>query len=165
MGPPLPGDPTDRTPSITLWQDGSEHATDLVLPFHVHLLRDGSPARQQQAVCAIAEVGLLPENRPLVAEANGIPSLSALLTSGVVGTPETAARALANLARDGLLTPDDGCAGTHGTPLEASRAVVEPVSGCMATSQERLATLTHTPWDPTLTAVRRRRATMRARRS
>ena len=88
MGPPLPGDPTDRTPSITLWQDGSEHATDLVLPFHVHLLRDGSPARQQQAVCAIAEVGLLPENRPLVAEANGIPSLSALLTLGVVGTPE-----------------------------------------------------------------------------
>ena len=29
----------------------------------VRLLRDGSPAGQQQAVCAIAEVGLLPENR------------------------------------------------------------------------------------------------------
>ena len=137
-----------------------------MLPSRVHLLRDGSPARQQQAVCAIAEVGLLPENRPLIAEANGIPSLSALLTSGVVGTPETAARAIyvANLARDGLLTPDDGCDGTHGTPLEASLAVAEPASGCMVTSQERLATLTHT-WDPTLTAARRRRATMRARRS
>ena len=61
MGPPLPGEPTHRTRSIILWQDGSEHATDLVLPSRVHLLRDGSPARQQQAVCAIAEVGLLPE--------------------------------------------------------------------------------------------------------
>ena len=148
MGPPLPGEPTHRTRSIILWQDGSEHATDLVLPSRVHLLRDGSPARQQQAVCAIAEVGLLPENRPLIAEANGIPSLSALLTLGVVGTPETAARALANLARDGLLTPDDGCAGTHGTPLEASRAVAEPASGCMVTSQERFATLTHTRATP-----------------
>ena len=100
------------------------------------------------AVCAIAEVGLLPENRLLIAEANGIPSLNALLTLGVVGTPETAARALANLARDGLLTPDDGCAATHGTPLEASRAVAEPASGCMVTSQERFATLTHTRATP-----------------
>ena len=74
----------------------------------VRLLRDGSPAGQQQAACAVAEVGLVPENRDVIAEAGGIMALVSLLSSSVVGTPETAARALANLARDGLITPDDG---------------------------------------------------------
>lgn len=74
----------------------------------VRLLRDGSPAGQQQAACAIAEVGNIPANRDAIAEAGGIDKLVALLTSTVVGTPETAARALANLARDDVVTPDDG---------------------------------------------------------
>ena len=74
----------------------------------VKLLKDGSPTGQQQAVCAIAEVGAMPENRSLIADAGGIPRLAALLTSDVMGTSETAARALAHLARDGFETPDDG---------------------------------------------------------
>ena len=74
----------------------------------VSLLRTGSPLGQQQAVLAIAEVGLVPKNRPIIAEAGGIQCLGALLTSDVLGTPETAARALAYLARDGVNTPDDG---------------------------------------------------------
>ena len=98
----------------------------------VQLLKDGSPAGQQQAVCAIAEVGLLPETRPLISEAGGIPSLSALLTSGVVGTPETAARALANLARDGLVTPDDG-----GAPAEGSEELDEKSSDTDLAGKER----------------------------
>ena len=74
----------------------------------VRLLRDGSPAGQQQAAYAIAEVSLTPQNRDLVADAGGIDALVALLTSSVVGTPETAARAISYLARDAYDTPDDG---------------------------------------------------------
>ena len=74
----------------------------------VKLLRDGSPTGQQQAVCALAEVGITPANRPLIAEAGGIPRLAALLTSDVMGTSETAARAMSYMARDDLETPDDG---------------------------------------------------------
>ena len=74
----------------------------------VSLLRQGSPLAQQQAVLAICEVAMEPKNRPLVADAGGIQCLGALLTSNVVGTPEAAARALGNLARDSYVTPDDG---------------------------------------------------------
>ena len=81
-------------------------------------MQDGSPVGQEQAVLAIAEVGLLPDNRPLIADSNGIPSLSALLTSSVVGTPELAARALANLAHNGLTTPDDGGAPPDGEEVD-----------------------------------------------
>lgn len=91
----------------------------------VQLLRDGSPAGQQQAVCAIAEVGLVPENRPLISEAGGIPSLASLLTCGVVGTPETAARALANLARDDAETPDDGGAPVHDEQHENGEGAID----------------------------------------
>ena len=80
----------------------------------VNLLRHGSPAGQQQAACAIAEIGLTPANRDLVADAGGINALVALLTSNVVGTPETAGRALAHLSRNESETPDDG-----GAPPEA----------------------------------------------
>ena len=57
---------------------------------------------------SIWQVGLLPANRDVIAEAEGISSLVAMLASPVVGTPETAARALASLARDRETTPDDG---------------------------------------------------------
>jgi hypothetical protein len=59
------------------------------------------------------QVGL-PANRNVFTEAEGISSLVAMLASPVVGTPETAARALASLARDHATTPDDG-----GAPPEA----------------------------------------------
>lgn len=78
-----------------------------VIPL-ARLLKSGSNTAQQQAVCAIAEVGRHPANRSKIADAGAIPALTALLTSDVLGTPETAARALANLARDGESTPDDG---------------------------------------------------------
>jgi hypothetical protein len=64
--------------------------------------------------CSLWQVGLLPANRNVIAEAEGISSLVAMLASPVVGTPETAARALASLARDHATTPDDG-----GAPPEA----------------------------------------------
>ena len=67
----------------------------------VKLLINGSPAGQQQAALAVAEIGSVPENRQVVADANGIASLVNLLTSNVVGTAETAARALGNLALTG----------------------------------------------------------------
>jgi len=72
-----------------------------VLPL-VKLLSTGSPAGQQQAVCALSEVALVPENREIIAEAaGGIEALVGLLTSTTLGTPETAARVLAHLACDG----------------------------------------------------------------
>ena len=95
------------------------------------LLRDGSPAGQQQAACALAEVGLVPANRDIIAEAGGIQALVSLLTSTVVGTPETAARALANLARDELYTPDDGGAPpdpVDGETEQMSRQSISPAS-------------------------------------
>ena len=63
------------------------------------------------------QVGLLPANRNVIAEAEGISSLVAMLASPVVGTPETAARALASLARDHATTTDDG-----GAPPEETGA-------------------------------------------
>ena len=66
----------------------------------VRLLRMGSDTAKQQAAAALAEVSLVSANRDTIAEVGGIPSLVALLSSPVVGTPEIAARGLANLARD-----------------------------------------------------------------
>ena len=50
----------------------------------------------------------VPENRAIIAEAKGIDALVLLLTSNVVGTSETAARALANLAKDAPAKDGDG---------------------------------------------------------
>ena len=66
---------------------------------------------------------MLPANRNVIAEAEGISSLVAMLASPVVGTPETAARALASLARDHATTPDDG-----GAPPEAETGA-DAISG------------------------------------
>ena len=62
----------------------------------------GSAAGQQQAACALAEVARMPDNRAIIADAGGIDMLvSVLMTEkSLVGTPETAARVLGNLARD-----------------------------------------------------------------
>ena len=65
-----------------------------------------------QATAALAEVSLVPANRELIARAGAIPALVSLLASSVAGTPETAARALGHLARDGALKlpPSDDAA-------------------------------------------------------
>ena len=90
-----------------------------ILPL-VHLIKRGSPAAQQHAASALADVGRLPPYRDAIAfEAHGIAPLVALLDSTVVGTAETAARALSHLARDMLECPDDGGA-TEPTEPHAS---------------------------------------------
>jgi hypothetical protein len=76
----------------------------------VHLLRTGSPGAQQWATALIAEIALVPETRDPLAKAGAVPPLTALISSGTVGTPEVAARALANLA----LADDDGAAAEEG---------------------------------------------------
>ena len=63
----------------------------------IQLLNAGSPAGQQQAACALAEVALVPANRKAIEDAQGIEALVGLLSSSVVGTSETAARVLGNL--------------------------------------------------------------------
>ena len=68
-----------------------------VMPL-VRLLTTGSGAAQQ-AASALAELCLVGKNRDAVANAGGILPLITLLNSRVIGTPETAARALAHLAR------------------------------------------------------------------
>jgi len=71
-----------------------------------------SPQTVLQATAALAEVSLVPANRELIARAGAIPALVSLLASSVAGTPETAARALGHLARDGALKlpPSDDAA-------------------------------------------------------
>ena len=71
-----------------------------------------SPQTVLQATAALAEVSLVPANRELIARAGAIPALVSLLASAVAGTPETAARALGHLARDGALKlpPSDDAA-------------------------------------------------------
>ena len=64
----------------------------------VMLLRTGTSAAQQ-AAAALAELGLVAKNRDPIANAGGIEPLIKLLNSHTIGTPETAARALAHLAR------------------------------------------------------------------
>ena len=53
----------------------------------------------QQAAAALAELGLVAKNRDAIANSGGIDPLIKLLNSTTVGTPETAARALAHIAR------------------------------------------------------------------
>ena len=69
------------------------------------LSRAGSEALQQAAAAALAALSLVPSNRDVVANAGGIRPLIALLKSGYVGTAETAARALAHIARDSSAGP------------------------------------------------------------
>jgi hypothetical protein len=66
----------------------------------VRMLRIGSATAQQQAAAALAEVCRVGENRSLVADAEGIAPLVALLSSPELATAEIAARALAHLAED-----------------------------------------------------------------
>ena len=73
----------------------------------VRLLSSGSPAAQQQAACALAEVAHVTASRAVIVEAGGIEALVNLLTSSVVGTSETAARVLGNLAREDGTTGGD----------------------------------------------------------
>ena len=68
-----------------------------ILPL-VNLLGLGGEAAKQ-AAAAIAELSLVAINRVAITSAGGIPPLIQLLSSRVIGTPETAARALAHLAR------------------------------------------------------------------
>ena len=92
-----------------------------------------SPQTMLQATAALAEVSLVPANRELIARAGAIPALVSLLTSAVAGTPETAARALGHLARDGALKlpPSDDAAATAaasypdagGRPRQPSREI------------------------------------------
>jgi hypothetical protein len=80
------------------------------------------------------QVGLLPANRNVIAEAEGISSLVAMLASPVVSTPETAARALDSLARDHATTPDDGEAETGADAISGNEAADSnsPTGGSLA---------------------------------
>ena len=87
-----------------------------ILPL-VHLTKKGSAAAQQHAAAALADVAFHPRYRDTIAfDADGIAPLVKLLDSVVVGTAETAARALAHLARDDYKCADDG--GAPSTPEE-----------------------------------------------
>ena len=66
----------------------------------VRLIKDGSATSQLQAAAALAEVGLVSANRDVIAKAGGIAPLVAMLSSATPGSAETAARTLANLARE-----------------------------------------------------------------
>lgn len=84
-----------------------------ILPL-VRLVREenGKPiasiTAQLQSAAAIAEVSSVPANRDLVADAGGIKPLVNCLSSSTPGIPETAALALARLARDHFESGDDG---------------------------------------------------------
>ena len=79
-----------------------------ILPL-VRLIRDDASAvAQLQAAAAIAEVAHVPAVRDSIAEAGGIEPLVKCLASTVPGTPETAALALARMARDAIESGDDG---------------------------------------------------------
>ena len=98
----------------------------------MRLLQSGSPPGQQQAACALVEVAVVPRNRGVIAEAGGIDAMVGLLTSSVVGTPETAARALANLAKEGggdesKEVPDAAAVGTLATAAKSE--AVPPQAG------------------------------------
>ena len=83
----------------------------------VRLIREGpSNIAQLQAAAAIAEVAHVPATRDAIAEAGGIEPLVTCLSSTVAGTPETAALALARLARDDVDSGEDGGAEPEGEP-------------------------------------------------
>ena len=96
----------------------------------VHLLRNGSPAGQQQAVCSLAEIALVPENRSIVAEAKGTQVLVSLLTSNVVGTAETAAKALGNLGRNATVLDANGNAVVDDASREAGAVRRRMIAEC-----------------------------------
>ena len=73
-----------------------------IVPLVKLLAMSGAAARQ--AAAALAELGLVADNRDAIAHAGGVKPLIMLLGSNTFGTPETAARALAHLAR----AEDDG---------------------------------------------------------
>ena len=62
-------------------------------------LLDSNSGAAQQAAATLAELSLVARNRDPIANAGGIEPLIELLSSRLLGTPETAARALAYLAR------------------------------------------------------------------
>jgi hypothetical protein len=66
----------------------------------VRLLRHGNEAVQQTSAATLAAIALVKVNRDPIARAGAISPLIKLLSSTTLGTPETAARALAHLARD-----------------------------------------------------------------
>ena len=66
----------------------------------VRLLRHGNEAVQQTSAATLAAIALVKVNRDPIARAGAIRPLIKLLSSTTLGTPETAARALAHLARD-----------------------------------------------------------------
>ena len=79
------------------------------IPPLIKLIRENrSPTAQLQAATAIAEVSSVPDNRDLVCSAGGIGPLVQCLSSTVVGIPETAALAIARLARDDFEFGEDG---------------------------------------------------------
>ena len=81
----------------------------------VNLIRFGTPVAALHACSALADMAKLPAHRDAISfDANAIKPLVRLLESKVVGTPETAARALAHLARDLVECPDDGGAASSG---------------------------------------------------
>ena len=85
----------------------------------VRLIRQGnSDVAQLQAAAALAEVAHVPDTRDKIAEAGGIAPLVKCLSSTVSGTPETAALALARLARDYVDSGEDGGAEPDEEPEE-----------------------------------------------
>ena len=66
----------------------------------VSLISTGSPASQQMCAAVIAAIGLIPCNRDAIANSNAVKPLVRLICDKTLGTPETAARALAHLARE-----------------------------------------------------------------
>ena len=70
-----------------------------IIPTLVQLLQSGNPAAQQMAAATIAAIGEVTASCEAIMQAGAIVPLIRLLTSLDLGTPEAAARALANLAR------------------------------------------------------------------
>ena len=88
------------------------------------LISMGSHAAQQHAASALADIGSVPAHRDAIAfgAEGSIQALVHLLGSHVAGTPEVAARALSQLARDEAECANDG-------GVKAMEASVEAASG------------------------------------
>jgi vacuolar protein 8 len=90
-----------------------------ILPL-VKLLSTCSGAAQQ-AAAALAELALVARNRDSIANTGAIEPLIALLSSPTVGTPETAARALAHLARSDEEEVLENDGGSEGSEVDLDR--------------------------------------------